>query len=56
MSDQAETAWAPHDCKAWNYEHWRNQSECVMTYCGICDKTTHFKWKSFIRHFKEYFR
>ena len=40
-----------HDCLAWNSEHWSNQAELTYTSCGICNRITRLRYKSFWRRF-----
>lgn len=50
-SSQAST-YPEHNCYAWNHQHWHNQSDAIYQTCGICNKITHFRWKSIWTHLR----
>lgn len=42
----------PHECKDYLSEVWHNQPDATYTSCGICNKITAFRYKSFWRRLK----
>lgn len=39
----------PHDCYAWNQQHYRLTPDYMCTECGMCGHITGFMWRSWWR-------
>jgi predicted deacetylase len=46
MSNEACAAWPEHDCYAWNVQHYHSSPTYQMATCGVCNRVTGFRWRS----------
>lgn len=46
MNQQAAQAYPPHDCLAWNVQHYVSNAGYRMTVCGVCNRVNGFRWNS----------
>lgn len=44
--DEATASYIPHDCHAWNIQHYYSSPDYHMAQCGICHHVTGFRWRS----------
>jgi hypothetical protein len=43
----AARTYLPHNCFAWNTEHWHSNKDHTYISCGYCGRITHFAFRSF---------
>jgi predicted deacetylase len=46
VQNQATKAYAEHDCRAWNLQHYYSSPDYQMAQCGVCHRVTGFRWRS----------
>jgi hypothetical protein len=57
MTPQQEQAQAypPHDCLAWQRQHYCSRPEYKSTECGTCGRVTGFQWRNWRKRIRSLF-
>jgi hypothetical protein len=52
---QAHAAYIPHDCNAWNIQHYHYNPNYRASTCGMCGAITGFQWRGWLRRIRSLF-
>ena len=45
-ANHPSASYIPHDCHAWNIQHYHSSPDYSMATCGMCKRVTGFRWRS----------
>jgi hypothetical protein len=50
-----QAAYIPHDCNAWNRQHYHLNPNYRASTCGLCGAITGFQWRGWWRRIRSLF-